>query len=92
MQKKWIAGGLLVLGLLGVCGCSSQAFVSEQQTETVLTKEETGWKFQDGTYQMIAKKRHSRMRHLHPDLMESSRFQLHFQKCPVSLTCQTFPG
>ena len=54
MQKKWIAGGLLVLGLLGVCGCSSQAFVSEQQTETVLTKEETGWKFQDGTYQMEA--------------------------------------
>ena len=52
MQKKWIAGGLLVLGLLGVCGCSSQAFVSEQQTETVLTKEETGWEFQDGTYQM----------------------------------------
>lgn len=52
MQKKWIARGLLVLGLLGVCGCSSQAFVSEQQTETVLTKEETGWKFQDGTYQM----------------------------------------
>lgn len=52
MQKKWIAGGLLVLVLLGVCGCSSQAFVSEQQTETVLTKEETGWKFQDGTYQM----------------------------------------
>lgn len=52
MQKKWIAGGSLVLGLLGVCGCSSQAFVSEQQTETVLTKEETGWKFQDGTYQM----------------------------------------
>ena len=48
MQKKWIAGGLLVLGLLGMCGCSSQAFVSEQQTETVLTKEETGWKFQDG--------------------------------------------
>ena len=45
MQKKWIAGGLLVLGLLGMCGCSSQAFVSEQQTETVLTKEETGWKF-----------------------------------------------
>ena len=43
MQKKWIAGGLLVLGLLGMCGCSSQAFVSEQQTETVLTKEETGW-------------------------------------------------
>ena len=42
MQKKWIAGGLLVLGLLGMCGCSSQAFVSEQQTETVLTKEETG--------------------------------------------------
>ena len=33
-------------------GGSSQAFVSEQQTETVLTKEETGWKFQDGTYQM----------------------------------------
>lgn len=52
MQKKWIAGGLLVLGLLGMCGCSSQAFVSEQQTETVLTKEETGWKFRDGTYQM----------------------------------------
>ena len=52
MQKKWIAGGLLVLGLLGVCGCSSQAFVSEQQTEAGLTKEETGWKFQDGTYQM----------------------------------------
>ena len=52
MQKKWIAGGLLVLGLLGVCGCSSQAFVSEQQTETVLTQEETGWEFQDGTYQM----------------------------------------
>ena len=52
MQKKWIAGGLLVLGLLGMCGCSSQAFVSEQQTETVLTKEETGWEFQDGTYQM----------------------------------------
>ena len=51
MQKKWIAGGLLVLGLLGMCGCSSQAFVSEQQTETVLTKEETGWEFQDGTYQ-----------------------------------------
>ena len=42
MQKKWIAGGLLVLGLLGMCGCSSQAFVSEQQTETVLTQEETG--------------------------------------------------
>ena len=41
---------------------------------------------------LIAKKRHPRMRHLHPDLMESSRFQLHFQKCPVSLTCQTFPG
>ena len=41
-----------MLGLLGMCGCSSQAFVSEQQTETVLTKEETGWKFQDGTYQM----------------------------------------
>ena len=39
MQKKWIAGGLLVLGLLGMCGCSSQAFVSEQQTETVLTQE-----------------------------------------------------
>lgn len=52
MQKKWIAGGLLVLGLLGMCGCSSQTFVSEQQTETVLTKEETGWEFQDGTYQM----------------------------------------
>ena len=52
MQKKWIAGGLLVLGLLGMCGCSSQAFVSEQQTETALTKEETGWEFQDGTYQM----------------------------------------
>ena len=52
MQKKWIAGGLLVLGLLGMCGCSSQAFVSEQQTETVLMKEETGWEFQDGTYQM----------------------------------------
>jgi len=52
MQKKWIAGGLLVLGLLGMCGCSSQAFVSEQQAETVLTKEETGWEFQDGTYQM----------------------------------------
>lgn len=52
MQKKWIAGGLLVLGLLGMCGCSSQAFVSEQQTETVLSKEETGWEFQDGTYQM----------------------------------------
>lgn len=52
MQKKWIAGGLLVLGLLGMCGCSSQAFVSEQQTETVLTQEETGWVFQDGTYQM----------------------------------------
>ena len=52
MQKKWIAGGLLVLGLLGMCGCSSQAFVSEQQTGTVLTKEETGWEFQDGTYQM----------------------------------------
>lgn len=52
MQKKWIAGGLLVLGLLGVCGCSSQTFVSEQQTETVLTQEETGWEFQDGTYQM----------------------------------------
>ena len=52
MQKKWIAGGLLVLGLVGMCGCSSQAFVSEQQTETVLTKEETGWEFQDGTYQM----------------------------------------
>lgn len=41
-----------MLGLLGMCGCSSQAFVSEQQTETVLTKEETGWEFQDGTYQM----------------------------------------
>lgn len=52
MQKKWIAGGMLVLGLLGMCGCSSQAFVSEQQTETVLTQEETGWEFQDGTYQM----------------------------------------
>lgn len=52
MQKKWIAGALLVLGLLGVCGCSSQTFVSEQQTETVLTQEETGWEFQDGTYQM----------------------------------------
>lgn len=52
MQKKWIAGGLLVLGLLGVCGCSSQTFVSEQQTETVLTQEETGWEFQNGTYQM----------------------------------------
>lgn len=52
MQKKWIAGGLLVLGLLGMCGCSSQAFVSEQQTGTVLTKEETGLEFQDGTYQM----------------------------------------
>ena len=52
MQKKWIAGGLLVLGLLGMCGCSSQAFVSEQQTETVLTQEETGWEYQDGTYQM----------------------------------------
>ena len=45
MQKKWIAGGLLVLGLLGMCGCSSQAFVSEQQAETVLTKEETGLGF-----------------------------------------------
>ena len=54
MQKKWIAGGLLVLGLLGMCGCSSQAFVSEQQTETVLTQEETGWEFQDGTYQMAS--------------------------------------
>ena len=52
MQKKWIAGALLVLGLLGMCGCSSQTFVSEQQTETVLTQEETGWEFQDGTYQM----------------------------------------
>ena len=52
MQKKWIAGGLLVLGLFGMCGCSSQAFVSEQQTETVLTQEETGWEFQDGTYQV----------------------------------------
>ena len=52
MQEKWIAGGLLVLGLVGVCGCSSQAFVAEQQTETVLTQEETGWEFQDGTYQM----------------------------------------
>lgn len=52
MQKKWIAGGLLVLGLLGMCGCSSQAFVSEQQAGTVLTQEETGLEFQDGTYQM----------------------------------------
>ena len=52
MQKKWIAGGLLVLGLLGMCGCSSQAFVSEQQTGTVLTQEETGLEFLDGTYQM----------------------------------------
>ena len=52
MQKKWIAGGLLVLGLLGMCGCSSQAFVSEQQTGTVLTQEETGLEFQHGTYQM----------------------------------------
>ena len=52
MQKKWIAGGLLVLGLLGMYGCSSQAFVSEQQTGTVLTQEETGLEFQDGTYQM----------------------------------------
>lgn len=52
MQKKWIAGGLLVLRLLGMCGCSSQAFVSEQQTETVLTQEETGREVQDGTYQM----------------------------------------
>lgn len=52
MQKKWIAGGLLVLGLLGMCGCSSQAFVSEQQTGTVLMQEETGLEFQDGTYQM----------------------------------------
>lgn len=52
MQKKWIAGGLLVLGLLGMCGCSSQAFVSEQQTGTVLTQEDTGLEFQDGTYQM----------------------------------------
>lgn len=52
MQKKWIAGALLVLGLLGMCGCSSQTFVSEQQTETVLTQEETEWEFQDGTYQM----------------------------------------
>ena len=41
-----------MLGLLGMCGRSSQAFVSEQQTETVLTQEETGWEFQDGTYQM----------------------------------------
>lgn len=41
-----------MLGLLGMCGCSSQAFVSEQQTETVLSKEETGLEFQDGTYQM----------------------------------------
>lgn len=41
-----------MLGLLGMCGCSSQAFVSEQQTETVLTQEETGREFQDGTYQM----------------------------------------
>lgn len=41
-----------MLGLLGMCGCSSQTFVSEQQTETVLTQEETGWEFQDGTYQM----------------------------------------
>lgn len=52
MQKKWIAGGLLVLGLLGVCGCSSQTFVSEQQTENVLMQEETGREVQDGTYQM----------------------------------------
>ena len=41
-----------MLGLLGMCGCSSQAFVSEQQTGTVLTQEETGLEFQDGTYQM----------------------------------------
>lgn len=41
-----------MLGLLGMCGCSSQAFVSEQQTETVLTQEETGREVQDGTYQM----------------------------------------
>lgn len=41
-----------MLGLLGVCGCSSQTFVSEQQTETVLTQEESGLEFQDGTYQM----------------------------------------
>lgn len=41
-----------MLGLLGMCGCSSQTFVSEQQTETVLTQEETEWEFQDGTYQM----------------------------------------
>ena len=41
-----------MLGLLGMCGCSSQTFVSEQQTETVLAQEETGWEFQDGTYQM----------------------------------------
>ena len=45
MQKKWIAGGLLVLGLLGMCGCSSQAFVSEQQTDFIFSVvgEDTGF-------------------------------------------------
>lgn len=53
MQKKWIAGCLIVLGLLGLYGCGSAASVSGQQTDTEPAAEETAAQgLQDGTYWM----------------------------------------
>ena len=53
MQKKWIAGCLIVLGLLGLYGCGSTVSVSGQQTATEPAAEETAAQgLQDGTYLM----------------------------------------
>lgn len=65
MQKKRMIGCLIVVGLLGLYGCSGSASISGQQTETEITAEdgslaedgsaaagETALGPEDGTYQM----------------------------------------
>ena len=59
MQKKRMIGCLIVVGLLGLYGCSGSASISGQQTETEITAEdgsaaagEAALGPEDGTYQM----------------------------------------
>ena len=65
MQKKRMIGCLIVVGLLGLYGCSGSASISGQQTETEITAEDgslaedgsaAAWEAalgpEDGTYQM----------------------------------------
>ena len=40
MQKKRMIGCLIVVGLLGLYGCSGSASISGQQTETEITAED----------------------------------------------------